>query len=331
MVASEDAVPIVLAGGSLENRRLVLFFRDFVQFFGGHLKVWHYFEHVRHSPHHTPVIAFSERTLWDATNPWSQLRSDAPVLTTPPRPDVLFIAGLDWLRLTPADRPRSRIPIINLIQHVRHGDRDDPRHDFLSHRAIRICVSAEVGAALRATRRVNGPIHVIPNGLDLTERGIDRTWTERAWDVVIVAGKAPELGAMLFQTLAQGGRRVHLVDSWRARPEFLNTLSEGRVAVLLPHRAEGFYLPALEAMAAGALVVCPDCIGNRSFCLAGRNCQQPEYTPADIIDKTLALLALAPGPREAMLEEARRTVEQHDLMGERRAFLDILESAERTW
>ena len=47
---------------------------------------------------------------------------------------------------------------------------------------------------------------------------------------------------------------------------------------------EGFYLPALEAMALGSLVICPDCIGNRSFCLPGRNCFRPNYDLNSVID-----------------------------------------------
>jgi GT2 family glycosyltransferase len=39
---------------------------------------------------------------------------------------------------------------------------------------------------------------------------------------------------------------------------------------------EGFCLPALEAMAAGAPVVCTDAHGNRDFCSPERNCLMPE-------------------------------------------------------
>ena len=47
-------------------------------------------------------------------------------------------------------------------------------------------------------------------------------------------------------------------------------MARARVTVLVPNPKEGFYLPALEAMALGTIVVCPDCVGNRSFCVAGR-------------------------------------------------------------
>jgi glycosyltransferase involved in cell wall biosynthesis len=39
---------------------------------------------------------------------------------------------------------------------------------------------------------------------------------------------------------------------------------------------EGFCLPALEAMASGAAVVCTDAHGNRDFCVNGENCLMPD-------------------------------------------------------
>jgi GT2 family glycosyltransferase len=53
---------------------------------------------------------------------------------------------------------------------------------------------------------------------------------------------------------------------------------------------EGFCLPALEAMACGAAVVCTDAHGNRDFCRDGENCLMPEGGSADVaaaIDRLL--------------------------------------------
>ena len=57
---------------------------------------------------------------------------------TPANPDMLFLDGRDWEKLSEEERDSSRIPILNLIQHVRHGFKDNPRYAFLRHRAIRI-------------------------------------------------------------------------------------------------------------------------------------------------------------------------------------------------
>jgi GT2 family glycosyltransferase len=45
---------------------------------------------------------------------------------------------------------------------------------------------------------------------------------------------------------------------------------------------EGFALPPLEAMAAGAAVVCTDAHGNRDFCIDGVNCLMPAAKPGAV-------------------------------------------------
>jgi GT2 family glycosyltransferase/glycosyltransferase involved in cell wall biosynthesis len=53
---------------------------------------------------------------------------------------------------------------------------------------------------------------------------------------------------------------------------------------------EGFALPPLEAMAAGAAVVCTDAHGNRDFCIDGVNCLMPEATPGAVGEALAYLL-----------------------------------------
>jgi glycosyltransferase involved in cell wall biosynthesis len=54
---------------------------------------------------------------------------------------------------------------------------------------------------------------------------------------------------------------------------------------------EGFALPPLEAMAAGAAVVCTDAHGNRDFCVDGENCLMPEPDPRSVASALARLLA----------------------------------------
>ena len=54
---------------------------------------------------------------------------------------------------------------------------------------------------------------------------------------------------------------------------------------------EGFCLPALEAMACGAAVVCTDAHGNRDFCVDGENCLMPEPTADSVCTAIARLLA----------------------------------------
>jgi GT2 family glycosyltransferase len=54
---------------------------------------------------------------------------------------------------------------------------------------------------------------------------------------------------------------------------------------------EGFCLPALEAMATGAAVVCTDAHGNRDFCVDGENCLMPASRTEDVRAALERLLA----------------------------------------
>src|SRR4051812_45866527 len=171
-------------------KKLVLFHRDFQGFTGGHLKVWNYFNHVAASPAFEPRIAFTPDSKWDPTNPWSESR-EYVIDWKPQDADVLFLAGLDWRALT--DKQIAEKPIINLIQHQRHADPLSELRNFLKHRAVRICVSEEVANPITETGIVRGPVHVIPNGIDLSAVFQGPPVAQRKIDILFCGLKAPEL------------------------------------------------------------------------------------------------------------------------------------------
>ena len=305
----------------------MVFHRDFREFSGGHLKVWNYFGHVAASPDHEPWIRFSPGSRWDGPNPWRAvpdrvLGPDAGV-----EADVLFLAGLDWLRLAPRARRRPPCPVVNLIQHVRHAAPDDPRFAFLRHPAVRICVSDEVAEAIVSTGRVNGPVFTIPNAVDVPAAAAPGT--TRDLDVLVVASKGPETGALVAGAVGRRGRSVRLVDRWVPRDELLDGLRRARVTVFVPHRTEGFYLPALEGMALGTVVVCPDCVGNRSFCLPDLNCLRPAFDAEALAAAAETALAWPADRVRSVVENAAATASRHDLATERSAFLEILRDVDR--
>jgi glycosyltransferase involved in cell wall biosynthesis len=310
--------------------RKVLFYRNLCRFTGGHLKVWDYFNHVRHAAGCAPYIHFSKKSVWDERNPWLRLKAQIDTWNSI-TPDVLFLAGLDWSILDGPRRWRSRVPVINLIQHVRHADPDDPRFAFLKHRAIRICVSAEVASAIRETGCVNGPVFVIPNGIDRESFPEPHGESARDRDLLIAALKQPDLGRRLARRLRSPGRSITLLSSPVPRSEFVALMNRARVTLYLPHEREGFYLPALEGMAVQTVVVCPDCVGNRSFCVAGRTCLRPAYTEGALAEAVEAALALSGVERADMLAAAGATVARHDLGKERKAFLGILDNLSQLW
>ena len=316
----------------------MLFYRDFKRFTGGDLKVWDYFNHVRSSERHTALVRFTADSTWDATNPWNAARDHVISEDDVVDFDVLFLSGIDWRGMIPIEeRAEYRRPIINLVQHVWHACPNDPlnRHRFLPHKAIRICVSPQIDKAIVATGRVRGPVFMIPNGLDLEAVAAMADAPARDIDVLVAANKRPELGRAVAARLrpsrhSREGRTVELVDQRIPRWDLIRLMSRARVSVLVPNPKEGFYLPALEAMAVGTVVVCPDCIGNRSFCLPGENCFRPEYDEDAIVAAAEAALREEPGLDE-LRRRAAATAQAHDIADERAAFLDILDGVEELW
>lgn len=315
---------------SSSAKRNVLFYRDFQGFTGGHLKVWHYFNHVQHSAQFQAQIAFSSATHWDHTNPWLAIREQALPLWNADSADVLFIAGMDWEVLSPAQRQTPPRPIINLIQHVRHADPEQALYQYLHHRAIRICVSQPVSDTLQASGRVNGPIFTINNGLDWGELPPQLAdWAAREIDLLIVGIKQPALALEIHQQLEALPQRIEVLTAPIPRADFLQRLGSSKIVLLLPHVTEGFYLPALEGFALGTLVICPDCVGNRLFCRPAENCLQPPYTVASLSAAVHEALQFSTAQRSALQQAAQRTAQQHSLEQERQAFLDILQNVER--
>lgn len=311
--------------------KTVLFYRSFKKFQGGHLKVWDYFNHVVASPDHDARICFSESSAWDERNPWRNVRERVVFSDADLQPDVLFLAGRDWERIPEARRQKSPVPVINFIQHVRHGYPDNPRFPFLSHRAIRICNSEETAESIRATGRVEGPIYTIPYGLERSVFPKPLPPDQKDLDVVVVAIKRPELARRLRWLLWRPGRRVHVLSEPILRHDFLGLMNRARVSVFLPNPTEGFYIPALEAMAVESIVVCPDVEGNRSFCRDGETCFRPPFRLGAVRAATERALRLAPESSDALRAGARAMFERHDLAGERARFLEILNDVDHLW
>jgi glycosyltransferase involved in cell wall biosynthesis len=300
--------------------RVLLFRRDFRGLTGGHLKVRNYFAHAEHSSRFRPKVFFTPESTGGPDNPWHGI--ELPPLTTwqPALADVLFLAGMDW-ESVPDPFP---VPVINLVQGVRHADPGDPRRAFLSRPAIRICVSDEVAEAILATGLVRGPVHVIPNGIDCND--LPKPRSEREIPVLVAGAKNPSFAHAVAERLASAGVEVRCLLEPLPRPMFLEQLAWARVAVTLPLDREGFFLPALEAMAVGAVVVCPDCVGNRGFCRDGETAFRPAYNLNDVVDATLRAVAMGDSAAAVIRAGAAAEVLKHGLEAERLAFLRILDS-----
>lgn len=306
-----------------DRRGLLLFRRDFRGLTGGHLKVWHYFRHARDSASYRPAVHLTAASLRGEENPFDTGAAEIVAAWRPGDAAALFVAGLDWEAVPEG----LAIPIVNLVQGVRHADPGDPRRMFLPRRAVRICVSPEVAERILATGLVNGPVITIPNGVDVVPA--ERPEQERPVPLLLAGWKRPERTRDVARALAARGIGVEVLDCRVPRGEFLGRLEAAATVILLPLEREGCFLPALEAFASGCVVVCPDCVGNRAFCRDGETCFVPPAEPDAIVDAALAAARLSPAARARMTSAARCEAVARGLDAERAAFLGVLERVAR--
>ena len=308
---------------------------------GGHVKHAHYFDHVRRMRGFAPRVTFSgapatEALARERRRLWAPGDGAMAERWEPEGRDVLFLAGVDWRYLNESGLVALPNPRISFVQHVRHAHEGTELHRYLGELAIRICVSEEVADAISATGRTRGPVLTIPNGIDLApfepaEEGSPAEFGARPSAIAIVGYKRPDLARNLAARLEAEGVEHRLVTEFLDRDRFLDLLGETRVAVCLPHAEEGFYLPALEAMALGCLVVTLDCVGNRGFCHHGRNCLVVEPDPGSLCAAVKRALAMPALERGQVHRRARDTAGRHSLDAERARFHAVLGDVDGLW
>lgn len=303
-------------------QRKLLFHRDFERYSGGHGKVWDYFSHTLGFPGWTPAVYLTPRSRSDQ-NPWRAHGVEVEPEWKPESADALLLGGMDWLAY-PRDDPAR--PVINLVQHVRHGDPSDPRYKFLQRRAVRVCVSTPVAEAINATGEPNGPVLVIEAGIELPRQA---AVPPPRRGVFIDALKQPALGRELADMLRRSGRPVMLNDTRIPRERYLQQLGEAEVAVVLPRPTEGFYLPGIEAMALGCATVVPDCIGNRAYLVPGQNALAPSLQ-VDALAHAVASLD-DPELRARVVQRGLETASRFALAREREAFRNVLTDLDHLW
>ncbi len=304
----------------------VLFVRTFVRPTGGNVTVRDLFYHALAYPRFDARIWFAPGSRHAQSDLWSDLPAGR-VVADPDWDayDLVVVNGKDWRLLPQHDAP---FRVIHTVQHLGYAA-DAELRGYLEREAVRICISSAVEQSIRPY--ANGPVVLIPNGVDTALFHPDAT--RRAGSVVMWAGKAPELGAAVASRLAAAGVATDVIVEWLPRAEFAARLRAADVVVALPLAAEGFYRPALEAMACGAAVVCSDAAGNRGHCIDGETCVQPPHGDADAhADAVLRLLADS-GLRERIRAGGLAVARRFDLAFEREqvhALFDrLLEPVER--
>ncbi len=319
------------------RKKTLLFYIKFRKMQGGHLKAWHYFRHTLQSDDWTPRVYFDPASTLDKDCFWWAERRRFASSYEPEKADAVFVTYSGaWDVLARSHREHGRsCPALALVQGLRHADPQHYLHTFLRQPAVRICVSAEVATAVRASGITRGPVFTNPAATDLPTLGYppqgETKNGPRERKVVIAGLKNPALAMQLEAALRREGVDVFSIIKPLPREKFLYALASAETAVFLPLPREGFYLPALEAMALGTLVICPDVGGNRGFCTPDENCFRPEYSAEAILAAWRRSEGIGNRARERTLEAAFKTAREHSLEEECRRYLAILGQLETLW
>ena len=224
--------------------------------------------------------------------------------------------------------------IIHLIQNVRHANpawlRGLPSR-LLAWPAARISLTSITGDVITPWLDERGLHEVIPLGhetgfflspdrtpaLGSPVRVGYTTWKSNLGDRV-----ADEVSPSQFDF-----RAIRQPASWAELRELYHWAD---IFLATPGPEEGFYMPGLEALEAGCLLVTPDVGGNMAYCRPGDNCRLVPYE--DVEGYASAIGELAALPESEILRYRRRgseSVEPFSLEQERARFLSYLDALRR--
>jgi hypothetical protein len=304
------------------NRKTrLLLVREFRHPTGGNLKVRDYFYHAACHPKVEARIWFAPGSRHLETDIWSDIDPGRIVGSFDPAAhDLICINGRDWSLLPD---PVDAAGIIHFVQHDGHAS-DPVLRAWLRRPARRLYTSQALHD--RVAPFASGPSSVVPIGVDPLFVPGHSAVGRRA--VAILGGKRPEFAAALAARLAALGIEATLLDgSWRVRADHVATVASSRILVALPNPYEGFYLPALEGMAAGCAVICSDAVGNRGHCIANETCLQPPFEDLDAHVQAVQLLACEHLLAARLRAGGARMARRHSMAAERAAFHALLDAA----
>lgn len=309
---------------------------------GGVVKIFDYLVHALGLGYtaevHCPVVLDADEALFEIPR-FRDLRDDGRVRF---HEDIsVGVRANDWVlfswpphyeqiaRGISPDTPHERV--IHLVQGTRHANpafAGGYALRLLARPMARIMISDEVMEA--CAPHVNGEsaskvildAHDWPFFHRRREGGLPQTIR-----VGYTSWKS-EAGIDVERALLARGDERFAFRSIRGRAsweEIRELMHSSDVFLCFPGPQEGFYLPGLEALAAGAIVVIPDVGGNRAYCRFGENCVQARYDdPADYVTTLDRLAQSPPELVEEMRARGYATLERHTLEREAGEFAEFL-------
>ncbi|MDP8978378.1 MAG: glycosyltransferase [Actinomycetota bacterium] len=261
-------------------------------------------------------------------------RGDFTFSATPD--DVVFFSWpTHYERITARLRPTvAPQRVIHVVQNVRHANPewiDGYALRLLTRPMTRVVVNDRVLEAVDPHLNRSCPTRLIrlghrveyfsrrrPPGLGRPVRVGYTTWKSDAGDRVARALSGDP--GFRFRSIRRTVAWPQLRELYHWCDVFLGT----------PGPEEGHYLPGLEAMAAGAVVVVPDVGGNLVYCRFGRNCLQVPFGDAGAYVDALRRLAARPEEADRLREAGYEEVTHHTLRHERQAFAGVLDEVTAT-
>ena len=305
----------------MRRPRKLLFIRHFRRPTGGNLKVRDYFRHALDHPDVDVSIWFAPGSRHGDSDVWHDLKpAQVAQSLDPDAHDLICVNGKDWSLLPEDTRDRD---IIHFVQHPGYAT-DPVLRGYLARPARRLFTSDALHAHLAPL--CNGPMAVVPIGLDpafAAGKGGGKSIA-----VTILAAKQPRFAAALAEKLASLGVETNLLDDrWRSREEHIATVRASEILVALPNVVEGFYLPPLEGMAAGCVVICSDVVHNRGHCIHGETCLQPAFGDVDSHVEAIMRGLGDAQLRTRLIAGGEAMSRRHSIEQERAAFHAMLDTA----
>lgn len=246
---------------------------------------------------------------------------------------VLFSWPGDWKIVSRRVSPEAdRSQIIHIVQGTHHSESwfaSGAGLRLLARPMSRIAVTQEVADSIEKWTRPGSLTEVIPMGHDWQFFHSDRKRHRRGPLRVAYTTWKSDLGATLEERLHSNHhltfRSIRGPASWS---EIRELYQWSDVFLCTPYQLEGFFLPGLEAMASGAVVVTPDVVGNRSYCEFGVNCVEVGFEDVEGYEQALLSLISSNGEMEEIRAAAGKSLHQHSLDIERDnfgAFLSLVQ------
>jgi GT2 family glycosyltransferase/glycosyltransferase involved in cell wall biosynthesis len=279
---------------------------------GGHRDIFEHLSRLADRGHDVALYTLGERPDWfdlRATPVYTFADYDALVAALAPL-DAIKVATW-WMTAPPVWRASVArgIPVyfVQDIETSYYPDHEQARHAVLDSYRPEFRYMTISAWNRERLRELGLDAELIPPGIDL-DTFKSRPEIARREDMVLALGRSNPLKNLPLT-----------LDAWRAlsepRPElclfgiepelagdpgmrYVSSPGDEQVGQLFCQATvfvqtsihEGFALPPLEAMAAGAAVVCTDAHGNRDFCRDGINCLMPEPNPRAVSAAIMRLL-----------------------------------------